>query len=74
MGAPVPESYPDGSAMLLCTCCETLVVAVVTVQDRRGGASLCVDCLAVAWEALEAHTGTEGDDGGDGTAGVTELF
>ena len=69
MGAPKAESYPDGTAMLMCTGCETLVVAVVTVQDRRGGASLCVDCLAVAWDALEAHTGT-GDSGG---GGVTEL-
>lgn len=71
MSAPVAESYADGTAMLMCSACEELVVAVVTIQDRRGGASLCVDCLAVAWDALEAHTGT-GDDSGGG--GVTELI
>ena len=56
--------------MLLCTCCGELVVAVVTMQDRRGGASVCIDCLAVAWDALEAHTGMDDDSVG---GGVTEL-
>ena len=71
MAMPVAESDQQGFPMLMCSSCEGMVVSVVTIQDRRGGVSLCVDCLAVAWEALEAHTGT-GDDSVGG--GVTELF
>jgi len=49
------EAYPDETPMLLCTGCAELVRLVVTVHDRRGGASLCEDCIAKAWEAIEAH-------------------
>lgn len=52
--------------MLLCTSCGELVRLVVTVEDRRGGASLCEECLAKAWEALEAHSGNSEPDGGPG--------
>lgn len=63
------ESYADGTPMLLCTGCRKLVTLVVTVEDQRGGASLCEGCVAKAWEALEAHRGTEGPGGG----GLTEV-
>lgn len=63
------ESYADGTAMLLCTGCGNRVTIVVTIVDRRGGASLCESCVARAWEALEAHQGNEGPEGG----GLTET-
>ncbi len=63
------ESYADGTAMLLCTGCRNPVTLVVTFEDRRGGASVCEDCIAKAWEALEAHRGGEGPGGG----GLTEM-
>jgi hypothetical protein len=50
--------------MLLCTGCAKLVVVAVTFQDRRGGASVCEDCFARAWELIEGHTGVEEDGGG----------
>ncbi len=63
------ETFADGTPMLLCTGCGKLVVVVVTISDRRGGASLCESCVAKAWEALEAHNGTDGPVGG----GLTEM-
>lgn len=58
------ESYADETPMLLCTGCGSLVTLVVTVEDRRGGASLCEDCLAKAWNAIEDHLGTNPSGGG----------
>jgi len=56
--------------MLLCSGCGQLVCVVVTIEDRRGGVSVCEGCLAKAWEELEGHTGcADADDG----AGVDEL-
>ncbi len=64
------ESYADETPMLLCTSCGGLVTLVVTVEDRRGGASLCEDCVAKAWEAIETYRGTDGPGGG----GLTEVM
>jgi len=52
--------------MLLCTGCGKFVCVVVTVEDRRGGASLCEGCLALAWDAIEAHRGDSEPNGGPG--------
>lgn len=67
---PYVETCADG--MLLCTGCGVLKCLVVTVEDRRGGASLCESCVAKAWEALEAHS--DGADGDEGQLGaLTEV-
>lgn len=70
MAAPKVEAYADKTPMLLCTACAKLVSVVVTVEDRRGGASLCEECLAEAWDAIQAHLGTEA---GAPESGVIEL-
>lgn len=63
MAAPKAESYPDLSPLLLCTGCGKLVAVVVTIEDRRGGASICEQCLAQANDVLATFL-DEGADGG----------
>lgn len=58
------ESYADETPMLLCTGCGKLVTLVVTAEDRRGGASLCEDCIAKAWDAIEDHVAKFPSGGG----------
>ncbi len=58
------ESFADGTAMLLCTGCGKLVELVVTAEDQRGGASICEDCIAKAWDAIDDHVGTYPSGGG----------